>query len=112
MEEKLKNRHALAVSKEYPQANFTWIISLVVSLIFLGNSFSFKTGEINTYVFALFIAYLATTLLQLFITWKIKRDLLGSGEIRLGTRRMGYIQLLSLATGNVFAAAFAFASHQ
>ena len=108
MEEKLKNRHALAISKEYPQANFTWIISLIVSLIFLGNSFSFKTGEMNTYVFAFFIAYLATTLLQLFITWKMKRDLLGNGEIRLGTRRIGYIQLLSLVTGNVFAAAFAF----
>ena len=76
MEEKLKNRHALAVSKEYPQANFTWIISLIVSLIFLGNSFSFKTGEMNTIVFAIFIAYLITTLLQLFITWKMKRDLL------------------------------------
>ncbi|MDW0117170.1 ABC transporter permease [Sporosarcina thermotolerans] len=108
MEEKLKNRHALAVSKEYPQANFTWIISLVVSLIFLGNSFSFKTGEINTILFAIFIAYLITTLLQLFITWKMKRDLLSNGEIRLGTRRLGYIQLLSLVTGNIFTAAFAF----
>lgn len=108
MEEKLKNRHALAVSKEYPQANFTWIISLVVALIFLGNSFSFKTGELNTIVFAIFIAYLITTLLQLFITWKMKRDLLNNSEIRRGTRRLGYIQLLSLMTGNIFTAAFAF----
>ena len=38
-----------------------------------------------------------------------EEGLTGSGEIRKGTRRLGYIQLLSLVTGNVFAAAFAFA---
>ncbi|MCM3709070.1 ABC transporter permease [Sporosarcina luteola] len=108
MEEKLKNRHALAVSREYPQANFTWIISLILSLIFLGNSFSFKTGDMNMVLFAFFIAYLTTALFQFFIAWRMKHDLLGHGEIRKGTRRLGYVQLISLATGNVFAAAFAF----
>lgn len=108
MEEKLNNRHALVVSKEYPQANFTWIISLIVSVVFLGNSFSFKTGQLNSPVFALFIAYLATSLLQLFITRRMKKDLLHHGAIQKKTRRIGYVQLLSLLTGNVFAAAFAF----
>lgn len=108
MEEKLKNRHALAVSREYPQANFTWIITLIVSLIFLGNSFSLKTGDMNMVLFAFFIAYLATALFQFFIAWRMKKDLLGHGEIRKGTRRLGYVQLISLVIGNVFAAAFAF----
>ncbi|MGN7388926.1 ABC transporter permease [Sporosarcina sp. SAFN-015] len=108
MEKKLNNRHALVLSKEYPQANFTWIITLIISLLFLANSFSFKTGDMNTFVFALFIAYLAASLLQFYITRRMKRDLLLHGVIQKKTRRLGYVQLLSLLTGNVFAAAFAF----
>lgn len=108
MEEKLHNRHALVLSKEYPQANFTWIISLIVTLIFLANSFSWKTGELKTFVFALFIVYFATTLFQMFIVWRMRKDLLGYGEIRKGTRRLGYVQFVSLSVGNIFAAAFAF----
>ncbi|MFD1205054.1 MULTISPECIES: ABC transporter permease [Sporosarcina] len=108
MEEKLNNRHALVLSKEYPQANFTWIISLIVTLIFLANSFSWKTGELKTFVFALFIVYFATTLFQMFIVWRMRKDLLGYGEIRKGTRRLGYVQFVSLSVGNIFAAAFAF----
>uniref|UniRef100_UPI001CCDC4A9 hypothetical protein n=1 Tax=Escherichia coli TaxID=562 RepID=UPI001CCDC4A9 len=72
MEKKLNNRHALVLSKEYPQANFTWIITLIISLLFLANSFSFKTGDMNTFVFALFIAYLAVSLLQFYITRRMK----------------------------------------
>lgn len=108
MEEKLNNRHALVLSKEYPQANFTWIISLIVSVIFLVNSFSFTTGEMNTFVFAMFIAYLAATFLQFFISRRMKKDLLDIGAIQKKTRRLGYVQLVSLVSGNVFAAAAAF----
>ena len=108
MEEKLNNRHALVLSKEYPQANFTWIISVIISVIFLGNSFSLKTGEMNTILFAFFIAYLVTTLFQFFIAQRMRKDLLVHGAIRKGTRRLGYVQLISLVTGNIFAAAFAF----
>ncbi|MFC5604307.1 ABC transporter permease [Sporosarcina koreensis] len=108
MEDKLNNRHALVLSKEYPQANFTWIISLIISAVFLVNSFSFKTGEMNTFVFALFMAYLATSLWQVFMTRRMKEDLLHHGAIQQKTRRLGYVQLLSLLTGNVFAVAFAF----
>ncbi|QTD40865.1 ABC transporter permease [Sporosarcina sp. Te-1] len=107
MKENRINRQLLMLSKEYPQANFTWILTLLISLVFLLNSFSFKTGEIKPYVFALFGTYLITALLQLFIAWKIKRDYLLHGDIQKGTRRLGYIQLLSLVTGNVFTAAFA-----
>ena len=108
MKDSLTNRHALATSIEYPQANFTWILSLVLAGIILWNSFSTSTGELNPFVFALFCAYMLRSLFQLFLTWKMKKDLLDTGEIRTTTRRLGYIQLASLLTGNVFAAAFAF----
>ncbi|MDW0111204.1 ABC transporter permease [Sporosarcina aquimarina] len=108
MKESLNNRHALVISKEYPQANFTWILSLALALIFLWNSFSTKIEGLNLFVFTLFCAYTVTAVFQLFITMKMKRDLLSTGEIRTTTRRLGYIQLASLLTGNIFAAAFAF----
>src|SRR5690606_21958218 len=98
----------LVLSKEYPQASFTWIITLIISLLFLANSFSFKTGDMNMFVFVLFIAYLATSLSQFYITRRMKRDLLHDGAIQKKTRRIGYVQLLSVLTGNVFAAAFSF----
>ncbi|MCG3087970.1 ABC transporter permease [Sporosarcina cyprini] len=106
MKEKRINRQLLTMSKEYPQANFTWILTLLISLVFLLNSFSFRAGEIKPYVLALFGAYFITALLQLFIAWRIKRDTLLFGDIQRGTRKLGYIQLFSLATGNVFTAAF------
>lgn len=108
MKDSSNNRHALVISKEYPQANFTWILSLVLAGIFLWNSFSTKTEELNPYVFALFCAYALTSVFQLFLTRKMKKDLLQTGEIRTTTRRLGYVQLVSLLTGNIFAAAFAF----
>lgn len=108
MKEPSNNRHALVISKEYPQANFTWILSLALALLFLWNSFSVKTDGLNPFVFTLFIAYTVTAMLQLFITMKMKKDLLSNGEIRTLTRRLGYVQLASLLTGNIFAAAFAF----
>ncbi|WP_039041414.1 ABC transporter permease [Sporosarcina sp. ZBG7A] len=108
MKDSSNNRHALVISKDYPQANFTWILSLALAAIFLWNSFPTKTDGLNPFVFALFCAYTLTSILQLFITRKIKKDLLHAGEIHKTTRRLGYFQLASLLTGNIFAAAFAF----
>lgn len=107
MKENRINRQLLILSKEYSQANFTWILTLLISLVFLLNSFSFKSGDIKPYLFALFSAYFLTAIVQLFIAWRIKRDYLIHGGIRKGTRRLGYIQLVSLVTGNVFTASFA-----
>ncbi|REB08109.1 ABC transporter permease [Sporosarcina sp. BI001-red] len=108
MKDSTNNRHALVISKEYPQANFTWILSVVLAGIFLWNSFPTNTKELNPFVFSLFCAYMVTAVFQLFITLKMKKDLLSTGEIHAGTRRLGYVQLASLLTGNIFAATFAF----
>ncbi|MGG0643797.1 ABC transporter permease [Sporosarcina gallistercoris] len=108
MKETLRKRHALSISTEYTQANFTWILSLVFSGIFLWNCFSFKTGDLHPVVFIFFCIYALTTLFQLFITWRMKKNLLETGEIQQATRRLGYVQLVSLLSGNIFAAAFAF----
>lgn len=108
MQVKPTNRYTLKLSSEYIQAQFTWVISLALSIIFLFNSFNLKDGTLKGSVFILFLTYAFFTLLQLFISFRIKRDLLGQGEISKRTRKLGFIQLCSLFTGNIFTTAFAF----
>jgi len=57
-------RHALKLSGEYSQSIFTWIITLALTVIFLSNSFNFKTGDINRNMFILSSAYALFTLIQ------------------------------------------------
>ncbi|HJF33926.1 MAG TPA: ABC transporter permease [Sporosarcina psychrophila] len=101
-------RHAVKLSGEYSQSVFTWIITLVLTVIFLSNSFDIKSGDVNWNMFILSIAYALFMLIQVVITWKVKRDLIRYGEIQNVTRRFGFIQLFSLCTGNIFTTAFAF----
>jgi len=101
-------KHALKLSREYTQAKFTWIVSLILTMVLLLNSFDFKSRELKGSVFIIFVTYAVFTVLQIFITWMVKRDILASGEIRTSTRKFGYIQLFSIVTGNVFIVAFAF----
>ena len=104
----LNKKHALKLSREYTQANFTWIISLILTAVLLSNSFDFKEGELKGSVFSVFAAYAFFTIFQIIITRIVKRDLLAIGEIRSSTRKLGYIQLFSIVTGNIFTVAFAF----
>ena len=50
----LNKKHALKLSREYTQANFTWIISLILTVVLLLNSFDFKEGELKGSVFSVF----------------------------------------------------------
>ncbi|MHA6258799.1 ABC transporter permease [Sporosarcina sp. CAU 1771] len=106
--EKLEKKKALKVSSEYTQASFTLVISLVLSIIFLLNSFDFASKTLKPFMFSVFAAYALFTVLQLFITLKIKSDLIKLGHIQNSTRKLGYLQLLSILTGNVIIVAFAF----
>ncbi|MBO0602814.1 ABC transporter permease [Sporosarcina sp. E16_3] len=104
----LNKKHVLKISREYTQANFTWIISLILTVVLLLNSFNFKEGELKGSVFSVFAAYAFFTIFQTILTWMVKRNLLTVGEIRSSTRKLGYVQLFSVVTGNVFTVAFAF----
>ncbi|MCJ8008799.1 ABC transporter permease [Lederbergia wuyishanensis] len=101
-------KHAIKLSTEYTQANFTWISSLVLTVILFINSFNFTAKTIKPMLFSVFLAYLLFTLLQILITLVIKKDLKKEGYIKKSTRRLGYVQLFSLLTGNLFVVAFAF----
>lgn len=101
-------RQKLKSFPDYGQSNFAWMASLVLTIVLLANSYDFAGQAVKPFVFAVAVIYVVFTLLQLAITLKIRRDILVRGEIGKATRALGYIQLLSVATGNVFATAFAF----
>lgn len=103
-----QTQYQLKSSQEYSQSGFTWVVSLTLTIILLLNSYSFGSGSLRPYVFAAFAVYALFTLLQVVITALIRRDLLRDGEIRRSTRALGYIQLLSIFTGNVFVTTFGF----
>ena len=100
-------KYALKMSSEYTQANFTWVISLFLTLIFLFNSFDFATKSVKQPVFIVAVIYLIFTVLQMIVTFKIKSNLEKDGEIRSSTRKFGYVLLVSILTGNIFIGSFA-----
>lgn len=105
---KQETKHQLKSSHEYSQASFTWVISLTLTVILLLNSFDFTGGTIKPWVFTAFAAYALFTIIQIIITLLIRRDLQRDGEIRRSTRILGYVQLLSIVTGNLFTVTFGF----
>lgn len=106
--ESFYKKHALKLSPEYTQGSFTWITTLALTVVFLLSSIDFSAKAIKPYVFGVFAAYALFTLIQIIITLKIKQDLKQLGHICQSTRRLGYIQLFSILTGNIFVATFAF----
>lgn len=97
-----QKKHARKLSSEYMQASFTSIVSLVLTVILLLSSYDFSTQTVKPFVFGAFAAYALFTCIQIVITFLIKKDLQQFGYLLSRTRKWGYIQLLSIATGNVF----------
>jgi peptide/nickel transport system permease protein len=97
-----KKKFALKISSEYTQSTFTWILSLIATLIFLFNSFDVSESSLKPAALGFCLAYALFTILQFMITRLIKRDLDRYGYITRRTRRWGYVQLFSLITGNIF----------
>lgn len=105
---KQQTQHQLKSSQEYSQASFTAVVSLTLTVILLLNSFDFTGKTLKPFVFTAFVAYALFTILQIVITLLVRKDLLRDGHIRSGTRALGYVQLLSIVTGNIFIVTFAF----
>ena len=109
MNKSLDNRcdktNRLKTNREYKYASFATIVSSLLSLLLLVNSYDVTNQTVRSYVFSAAVLYIFFTLLQLAVTIKIKHDISRSGDIRTSTRAVGYLLLLSLLTGNVFIAA-------
>ncbi len=103
-----KKEHALKLSSEYTQANFSWILSLILTVVLLLTSFDFATSTVKPIIFVIFCLYAIFTLLQMVVTLIIKQNLGKYGYIKQSTRKWGYLLLLSVFTGNIFVVSFAF----
>lgn len=105
---KRQTNHQLKSSHEYSQASFTFVLSLALTIILLLNSFNYSDGTLKFGFFIAITAYAVFTIVQLIIAMFIRRDLLREGEIQKSTRLLGYIQLLSIISGNLFTTVFGF----
>lgn len=103
----IEKSQQLKWSPEYMQSQFVWVVSLLITAVFLVCSYDFASGAIKPVLFAVFSVYALFTFIQVLITWLIRRDVVKYGEIRSITRRIGYIQLISIVSGNIFTAVFA-----
>lgn len=98
----------LKSTPEYGQAVFALTATLAIAAALLLFGFDFPSGTVKPGVLAVCAAYLFFGAVQGFITLRIRKEVAVKGAIGKGTRLLGYIQLLSAFTGNVFAAAFGF----
>ncbi|KPB06215.1 peptide ABC transporter permease [Bacillus sp. CHD6a] len=94
--------HALKLSAEYKQSGFAFIMSAVITVIFLLLSFDFSSKEMNQPLAILFGIYAVFTLIQLTIWWKVRGDIIKVGYVLPVTRKLGIIQIGSILTGNIF----------
>ncbi|NMM51987.1 ABC transporter permease [Paenibacillus aquistagni] len=88
--------------REYGQAHFAWIVSFILTIILLLNSFDNSAGSVKPALLALGLAYAGCTLLQAIIAIRIRGDVLKRGGIQPLTRALAGVLLLSVVTGNVF----------
>lgn len=95
-------KHSLKLSTEYKQAGFAAVMSLALTVILLLASFDYGARGTNASLLLVALIYTMFTFIQLFIVWKVKRDLTSGGYVLPITRKLGYFQLLSIFVGNVF----------
>lgn len=98
----------LKTSQEYRQAGFASVGSLIVTLVLLLGSYDWETQAIKPYVWMACAIYGIFTLLQVLLTLLIRKDIMVRGEIHSVTRALGYVQILSLISGNIFLVPAAF----
>lgn len=98
----------LKLSQEYRNAHFTWVFTALFTLLFLLYSFDFAKQQVRVPVVVFLIVYAGTTLYVLFLTMRIKQDILTKREVQRRTRLFAYPLLLTILVGNIFAAGFAF----
>lgn len=95
--------------QEYKTSSFSFGASLILFFILLFNSIDFIEKSLNTTMFYVSIVYLITTIVQILIVSKIKKDILNNMEISHKTRLLGIVLLSFTLTGNFFATIAGFA---
>lgn len=95
-------RFRLKSSREYSQASFAWITSLLLTALLLFNSYDWSGQTFKPFLLTILGIYVFFTLVQSVITLRIRKDLIRTGTISTLTRRLAWVQLLAIISGNIF----------
>ncbi|PQP85098.1 peptide ABC transporter permease [Paenibacillus sp. PCH8] len=101
-------RFRLKSSREYSQASFAWVTSLLLTTLLLLNSYDWSEQVFKPFLLTVSGIYLFFTLVQSVLTIRIRRDLIRHGSVSFLTRRLAWIQLLAIVSGNIFIVIAAF----
>lgn len=102
------NKEALSQSDLYKQGSFSLVLSIVLSLLFLFNSYQSSSQSWRLPFVVLTLLYLVISGYQFILLAAVRKDLLLAGDVQPRTRRLAIFQLLSLLGGNIFTTTFAF----
>lgn len=92
---------------EYRSAGFAGSFTAGITLILAAASFDFATASFKTSTLLIAAIFLVETLMQFGTRALIAKDIL-NGEIKNSTRRIGFVLMLTLLTGNIFMAIASF----
>lgn len=88
--------------QEYKNSEFAWRITFILATVIFIASVDIATFNINPIVSIIAGIYLISSIIQLLITIKIKRDILKIDDIKKSTRMLGYLSIPFAITGNFF----------
>ncbi|MDQ0661003.1 ABC transporter permease [Paenibacillus sp. W2I17] len=101
-------RFRLKSSREYSQASFAWITSLLLTALLLFNSYDWSGQTFKPFLLTILGIYVFFTLVQSIITLRIRKDLIRTGTVTALTRRIAWVQLFAIISGNIFIVTAAF----
>lgn len=101
-------RFRLKSSREYSQASFAWITSLLLTALLLFNSYDWSGQTFKPFLLTILGIYVFFTLVQSVITLRIRKDLIRTGTVSVLTRRIAWVQLFAILSGNIFIVTAAF----
>ena len=88
--------------QEYTNSNFAWKITLIISIIILIGSFDMSDFSIKPLMFGIAVLYFVSSMIQLLVTMKIKKEVIEFDDVKKSTRRLGYLLIPFAITGNFF----------
>ncbi len=88
--------------QEYTNSNFAWKVTLIISIIILIGSFDMGDFSIKPLMLGIAALYFVSSMIQLLITMKIKKEVIEFDDVKKSTRRLGYLLIPFAITGNFF----------
>lgn len=98
------DQRRLASFQEYTNTTFAAGVSFVFAFLIVVFGYDFNLGEINPAILGYGILWLVSGVLLSFIRWKMTIEILQANEVKRSTRRLGFLLIPFVFTGNFFMA--------